>query len=333
MIAMEPVMENRDSDSRRLLIALLAAILLHLCLFAAFAIIRLAEQNVEMSPVSVDLVPGTLPGLPAASSGPGTPAGPAAQAQPAPSATTRSAGRAASSSDQSFVIPTPRQGHDTVSTGQPTGPSFRTSGSRTGAQASSAQPATSPVQVPVFPPSRATDLQGTGATTQGGGGNGSAPSQGVLVQGGGQPAVQGPLDLGSLDKSLAGAKGKPGGGGSAGGGGGTGSGGGGGESLSGGQGDFRFKWDQPEAARTRRLLSSAAPRIPLWVSKEGLTLTVLIAFTLTPDGVLSNVNVEASSGYNEVDAAVSEAIRLWRFNADPSARPIHGLIPYVIRAR
>jgi TonB family protein len=69
------------------------------------------------------------------------------------------------------------------------------------------------------------------------------------------------------------------------------------------------------------------------VSKQGLSLTVLVAFTLTPDGILRDVNVEASSGYNEVDAAVMEAVRLWRFGADPSAQAIHGLIPYVIRAR
>jgi len=58
-----------------------------------------------------------------------------------------------------------------------------------------------------------------------------------------------------------------------------------------------------------------------------------VAFTLTPDGLLRDVNVEASSGYNEVDAAVTEAVRLWRFTADPSAHNIHGLIPYVIRVR
>ena len=104
-------------------------------------------------------------------------------------------------------------------------------------------------------------------------------------------------------------------------------------SVGGGQGDFRFLWDQPEAGKARRLLSSSQPRIPEWVSKEGLSLTVLVSFTLTPDGLLSDVNVEASSGYNDVDEAVSEAVRLWRFSADPSARPIHGQIPYAVRAR
>ena len=69
------------------------------------------------------------------------------------------------------------------------------------------------------------------------------------------------------------------------------------------------------------------------MSKQGLSLTVLVSFTLTPDGLLRDVNVEASSGYNEVDAAVMEAVRLWRFSASPGSHDIHGLIPYIIRAR
>jgi TonB family protein len=69
------------------------------------------------------------------------------------------------------------------------------------------------------------------------------------------------------------------------------------------------------------------------VSKQGLSLTVLVSFTLTPDGLLRDVNVEASSGFNEVDAAVMEAVRLWRFSPYPSSRDIHGLIPYAIRAK
>jgi TonB family protein len=101
----------------------------------------------------------------------------------------------------------------------------------------------------------------------------------------------------------------------------------------GGQGDYRFQWDQPAAAAVRKLLASPRPLVPSWVSKQGLSLTVLVSFTLTPDGFLRDVNVEGSSGYNEVDAAVLEAVRLWRFSSSPSSPDIHGLIPYAIRAR
>jgi TonB family protein len=101
----------------------------------------------------------------------------------------------------------------------------------------------------------------------------------------------------------------------------------------GGQGDYRFQWDQPAAAAVRKLLASPQPLVPSWVSKQGLSLTVLVSFTLTRDGLLRDVNIEGSSGYNEVDAAVLEAVRMWRFNASPSSPDIHGLIPYAIRAR
>ncbi|HVO39494.1 MAG TPA: TonB family protein [Spirochaetia bacterium] len=332
MTGVQSFQNSELGDSRRLTVAILAALAIHLCLFAVFGIIRLAEHPVEAGPVSVDLLAGALGGLPAsapgpASAGPAVP-GPVVQTGPASSAAVKPS-RGGTAPGQDFVIPTPRQG--TGAPTQPTGPSFRVAGSRTGAEASASQPATSPVQVPVFPRAQSNAAEGPAASAQGDLGGGS--SRGVLVQGGGQQGVQGSLDLGSLDKSLAGARGQGGAAAAGGGGGGGGNGSGGSGSLGGGGGDYRFRWDQPDAARARRLLSTASPRIPPWVSKEGLTLTVLIAFTLTPDGILRDVNVEASSGYNDVDAAVSEAIRLWRFNADPGSRAIHGLIPYVIRAR
>ena len=319
----EHAVDSRSGDSRRLLTALLIAILLHILFFAALAIIRLAE-NPSPLPVSVDLAPGTLGGL---AVGPG----PLAPAQPV----VRQPGRAQASrsgSDQGFVIPTPRQGSSTEGY-QPTGPSFREEGSRA-ARPSSAQQATSPVQEPVFPSSK-TSQQGTGPVTTGGGTQGGAPAKGVgvVVQGGGNTPAKGSLDLGSLDASAASARGTGPGTEEGGGGGGGGGGGSSAASGGGGKGSYRFRWDQPEAGQARKLLDAPQPKIPLWVSKEGLSLTVLISFTLTPDGILDDVNIEGSSGYNEVDAAVSEAIRHWRFSPDPSARPIHGLIPYAIRAR
>lgn len=308
-------MDSQNADSRRLLTALLLAVVLHVLFFAALAIIRLAESPSPL-PVSVDLAPGTLGGL---AIGPGPAAQPLVRQPGRPQPST-------SGSEQGYTIPTPRQGPSTEGY-QPTGPAFRVEGNRA-AQPSNAQQATSPVQEPVFPSSK-TSQQGTGAVTTGGGTRGGAPGKGVgvLVQGGGNAPAKGSLDLGSLDASAAAAQGT---------GQGSEEGGGGGRSNAaggGGRGSYRFQWDQPEAGQARNLLAAPQPQIPLWVSKEGLSLTVLISFTLTPDGILDDVNIEGSSGYNEVDAAVTEAIRHWRFSADPSARPIHGLIPYAIRAR
>jgi TonB family protein len=48
---------------------------------------------------------------------------------------------------------------------------------------------------------------------------------------------------------------------------------------------------------------------------------------------VSQPRLEKSSGYSDVDAAVVEAVRLWRFSADQSAGPIRGQVPYEIRPR
>ncbi len=303
-------MDSEHNDSRRLLAAFLAAVLAHIVLFAVFAIVRLTENPANLAPVSVELMPGTL-------SGPLLAGPPAPQAQVRPSQS--------SGGSPGFVIPTPRQNAQAA---MPSGPAFRVEGPST-AQSASAPQATSPVQEPVFP-HVSNPQQGTAPASAGGGTETGAPAKGVLVQGGAQAPVQGSLNLGSLNFSNAQGSGAEPGVQSGGGGGG----GGGGAGVSpGGGGQGNIHWDQPEAAKARKLLSSPQPQIPAWVSKQGLSLTVLVVFTLTPDGFLRDVNLEASSGYPEVDAAVMEAVRLWRFSPAPSSGNIHGMIPYVIRAR
>ena len=188
------MMDPERGDSRRLLAAFLAAVLLHVVIFIAFAIVRLAESAMEPVPVSVELMPGTL-------SGPALAGPPSVTAGQAPSA--RSAAQAGAGAAQGFVIPTPRQGAGAQAT-QPTGPAFRVAGPSS-AQTSSAPQATSPVQEPVFP--HVTPQTGTGAVTSGGNASAGGPARGQLVQGGGQTAAQGSLDLGSLEKSFANAQG------------------------------------------------------------------------------------------------------------------------------
>jgi TonB family protein len=60
------------------------------------------------------------------------------------------------------------------------------------------------------------------------------------------------------------------------------------------------------------------------VAKQGFTLRVTISFILSPEGVVSSANIERSSGYGDVDAAVLEAVRFWRFTADDAAAPLRG---------
>ncbi len=153
-----------------------------------------------------------------------------------------------------------------------------------------------------------------------------------MVQGKPKPGG-GSLDLGSLDTALAGAGTGKGGTPPRGGGGTSVSGGGGTGEGAGGQGGFSISWDRPAAGRERKLLAAPKPKIPGWVGKEGLTLRVAVSFSVSPEGVVSQPRLGKSSGYSDVDAAVVEAVRLWRFSAAPSAGTIRGQVPYEIRPR
>ncbi len=66
---------------------------------------------------------------------------------------------------------------------------------------------------------------------------------------------------------------------------------------------FNVVWEKPEANVGRYLVSTPSPKIPAWVGAQGLTLSVTIAFTLQPDGVMAAVTVDKSSGYADVDSA------------------------------
>jgi len=98
-------------------------------------------------------------------------------------------------------------------------------------------------------------------------------------------------------------------------------------------GDYRVVWDQPDANKGRTLLSRVDPKLPPWVSKQGLTLAVTVSFVVMPDGVVSVVSIDRSTGYADVDSAFKDAIRRWRFSAAKEAGPMTGLIPYVIKSQ
>ena len=91
---------------------------------------------------------------------------------------------------------------------------------------------------------------------------------------------------------------------------------------------FVIEWEDPAAGR--EAVTMVLPRIPQWVSDEGLQLKVVVAFVLTPQGILSSVHLEESSGYSDVDSAVLEAVRKWKFKAVRSSRQVRGRLPYRI---
>jgi len=91
---------------------------------------------------------------------------------------------------------------------------------------------------------------------------------------------------------------------------------------------FVIEWEDPTSGR--EAVNRVEPRIPQWVSKDGLRLKVVVAFVLTPQGILSSVKVEESSGYSDVDSAVREAVRKWKFKAVSSSRQVRGRLSYKI---
>jgi len=90
-------------------------------------------------------------------------------------------------------------------------------------------------------------------------------------------------------------------------------------------------WDDPSQGREPTY--TPRPRIPAWVSKQGLRLQVVVSFVLTPQGVLRDVTVERGSGYSDVDSAVLEALRRWKFRPVFSTRAVTGRVPYTIIPR
>ena len=90
-------------------------------------------------------------------------------------------------------------------------------------------------------------------------------------------------------------------------------------------------WDNP--SQGREPTSMPRPQIPAWVSEQGLRLHVVISFELTPQGVLRDVKVEQGSGYSDVDAAVLEALRRWKFPPVSSTSSVTGRVPYTIIPR
>ena len=93
----------------------------------------------------------------------------------------------------------------------------------------------------------------------------------------------------------------------------------------------QIAWE--DASAPRRQLSSAEPVIPDWVKRDPVTLRLVVGFDVAPSGLVSSANIERSSGFADVDAAVLEAVRRWRFDSAGSNRTVRGSVPYVITPR
>ncbi len=325
------ITNDHRGDRRRVLASMAAASLVHAGILTALALSLGIGGGALVTPqVTIDLQAsgaeafGTSAG-PAGGAEGGTPvAVPAAGAPAAPMSSSRSH----ASDTGSFVIPAPR-GQSAASTETAAaGPSFREAGARTGV-AQNIPSAPRPVPAASIAP----EQQGkdNGAADSSGVSSVQRSGTGVLTSASG-PRSAGSLDLGQLDAALAGR--------------GTdrsspaaraGSGGGSRMGESGGQGKggqgYSVIWSGADSGKGRVLVFSASPKLPAWVSHQGLTLSVTVSFILLSDGLIGGAALQQSSGYADVDAAVIDAIRRWRFTPAEGASPARGLIPYVIRAQ
>ncbi len=303
-----------EDTSRKLSIAFAAAVALH----AALLIPMFAANTLQMissGPMVVDLQAEDIDtGTSAAAVAPAAPepaaAAAVAVAPAAPAAPAAAPARTASSGASDFVIPTPKTAVDPGAAPASAAPSFRTSGGQTGV--------TAPLGSPDVQPKPSNMTSGSASAT--------APTKGsaTTVQGP-QGSASGSLDYGSLDQSLKGSSpagstagtakaasaGTPG------------------PSATGGSSGIQ--WSRPSV--NREPLFELNPKIPAWVGQQGLGLKVTVSFTVLPDGTVTSPKVEKTSGYADVNAAVLEALRSWRFKEDPTSPAVTGVLTYVIRVK
>jgi TonB family protein len=344
----ETLVHRHGPDRNRTIASLAAALAIHvavLLLIGLFVRLGMSAAAEQPTIIDVQLQSGTVSEEPSGGGGPaaGAPAGPAPSVPAATARPTPSSG-----GGDAFTIPTPRGRPAESSASAPTGPSFQTSGSRTGVAES-----LPPVQ---REPQPAVTVGQQGKTTGSSSGSGSTQrsGQGVLVTGS-KGKTGDSLDLSQVDKAMAnrgsgsggtaaagsGGAATSGSGGAAAGSGGSGSGSGSGGSSSGsgrgkgagGTGPGNYRLELPGSGKGRTVVSSVKPVVPAWVNQQGLTMTIVVTFTLQPDGLISAASPTRSTGYADVDAKVVEAIRRWRFTQASGGGSVQGVITYIINPR
>jgi TonB family protein len=108
------------------------------------------------------------------------------------------------------------------------------------------------------------------------------------------------------------------------------------ESTAGGEASSQKRpvitWEEPGE---ERVLQSKIehPVVPEWVKEEGLNLSVVVSFAVMPDGHTISLKVERSSGYSDVDSSVLDAVRKLKFNPVSVEKNVIGRINYLIKTR
>jgi TonB family protein len=322
----------RDTTRDRLRSSLLLAVLLHALAFVALEIfLKLAPQRAPEyhGPLVVQLqeLPAVQQARQAAPAAAPVAAAPGqAGAGAASSAAAPGAGAVVSRAEPAVAAATEAQlpSGPPLRAAAPAGPGaqaaaspFRMEGAP--AQAGQPRPAGQGFQVPSPEPT----LPPAGTQAQG------PPLRAVAPGSGGQAAPAVPLE--EVDRALAsGSAARAGGGSGAGAPGAAGA--PGGAQAGAGRGEvsqegISIVFDDPTLGREPTYHPN--PVIPKWVSEAGLRLTQEISFVLTPQGVLHSVRTIKSSGYSDVDSAVLDAVRRWKFKPAPAgAGTIQGTVGF-----
>jgi TonB family protein len=302
-------------STRRFLAAGIAALLLHAALIAVPFLNNAQKLATDTGPVIVDFEADAIQ----TQSTPDAAAVAVAQASAQVAvAAPKSAPAAQAESD--FVIPTPKVSVQ-PQTAAPTGQTFKESGGKTGTGSNAPLTSVPPGQVPDFPVSTSPQTQSASSGTAA-----PAPAKGVAVTTGQtNQNAGGSLDLKPLDNSLsAGAK--------------TGAqtaGPTGSQQTAvqpGRVGEPQIQWEKPEEAK-KRTLTRPEPKFLTSMAKEGQTLTVIVSFTVDPEGIVSFRRVDTSCGDAKVDAAVVDWIRQWHFSADNTAKVMGASVKIVIQPK
>jgi TonB family protein len=321
----------RDTTGDRLRSSILLAVLLHALAFVALELfLKLAPQRapeysgplfvqLEEQPV-VQQARQPAPAAPAGAPGQ-APAG-AGAASPAVSRSAEAAPPVPSGPPLRTAAPA-AEAQARAGAATPTGSPFRVEGAPT--QQGQPRPAGQGFQVPSEEPT----LPPSGAASAGAVSPQGPPLRAVAPGAGGKgPAV--PLE--EVDRALASGAARQGAAGAAGGA------QAGSPGASGaGQGDTSREGISiafADPARGREPSYTPLPVIPKWVSEAGLRLSLEISFVLTPQGVLHSVQKVKSSGYSDVDSAVLDAVRRWKFRPAPAgAGTVQGIVSYLIVPR
>jgi TonB family protein len=353
-------------DSRRLLLAAVLAAGVHAGLFFAIpAVLRLQgtkapeygdtvivqlDEPASPTPVVTELPPAPPPPPPVAQPQPVAEPKPVPEpktvaepkTQPAPRSVPKPAPKPQAASRPQAAVPVTPLVQETPAP-VPTGPAFKEAGQRTGVSAPlSTQPALgaskTPQAVPGSEPTtpsvgtpRGTQQAGTQSAQRSGVGVAvaapTAKPAGSTTSGAAAGSTAGTsvgktLDLGPLDKALT-AAGSSAGSSTA----------RSGSTAGSGSRGYSVDWDNPEAGKDRKLLSSPDAVAPDWVKKQGLLLTVVVEVSVTPEGVVSRARAAKSSGYADVDAAVLDAVRRWRFSPASTTQTLSGRFSYTLEPR